>query len=1303
MRRSIIKKLAVGLVMMGWINVTQAQWQAFNDNDSGPGTSANATLYNNLGAEGGLSGFLRNVLTGANLPVRLTITTNPGTGFLRTEAVSAPPAPGTPLANTFDGYVDFTTDVNIALDQVAGQSITYTFSGLNPTKKYILQGGAIRGNPAYTTRYTLFQLNGATSFTSAHSAGCLTTTQVPSLLANQVAINTGYNSTPETGDMFDWEEINPGSDGTFAIFCRSYNGSLPGGGTAFRAGYALTAVKLVEAVNTPVSILTQPMSQTVNAGDSATFSVIANGFPIFYQWLKNGAPISGANGPNYTVNNVTPTDGGTIYSVIISNSFSMVKSSDALLVVTTPPVTLVPWDQVWHYQVSGTDLGTGWKDPSYVDTSWPSGRGPLGFETAVLPVPLATTFSSNNKLIYYFRTKFVFDGEPTDVELVLTNMLDDGGVFYLNGEELVRVRMPAGTIDANTTTVAPAVGDAALEVLMIPNTLLRPGTNYFAVEMHQINTTSSDLVFGTTMVGTFLAATPLKITKQPQDQTVEEFKSVDLTVGISGNGARFQWYRNNMPVNGATFSTYSIPSASFNDSGVYHVEVSNLFGGLTSRDATLTVLIDTNGPTLVDADGTLNTTNITVSFSEKVSPTQATISSNYRLTTTGGGNFQVFSAVLTNGTNVILTTAARVPNTNYLVQVNGIRDISPQANLIAPNSKIPVATLLQLVRLTDSWKFYDPFPDFPLFEPLYPGNGWNQIGFNDSQWGTGGSAFIYDNDPNKEYPVLRGTELSQGSLTKYFRTTFDYQASTLGARFRMRHVVDDGAIFYINGTEFLRFNLPASGVDETTPASAGIGIANFVDVNDIPTDQLRVGQNLLAVELHGVSALDLDWCFAMDFQARVNSLGLGTVVITEQPKDVTVIEGQAATFSYNGAGPLYFQWYTNNVPMPGATNASLTIPFPRLAMSGMTFHVVMSNDTSSATSSNAVLTVLSDNIAPTLVSAVRATNINQVIVTFSEGMDPVSATVASHYMITNSTGQTLQVLSAVLASPTVVYLNVGQMQNQGYVLRVKDIGDAAVTPNLIAPFSGATIAYEVLLVDIDTTHMWKYEDTGTDLGTNWKERNFNDSTWPSGPALLGFETATLPQPIRTQIDYTVTKQTYYFRTHFNLLGNPENAKFRIREIIDDGAVYYLNGVDFHRIGMPIGPITFDTIASRTIGDAEWEGPYTEDVPSLVQGDNVIAAEAHQHDLPSSDIVFGAQITAVFPSILLEPPELSCPPVQVTRMANGQVQVSWAPGGTCVLQQADEITGPWSNVSNPSNPYLITPTAGSKKFYKLASP
>jgi hypothetical protein len=165
------------------------------------------------------------------------------------------------------------------------------------------------------------------------------------------------------------------------------------------------------------------------------------------------------------------------------------------------------------------------------------------------------------------------------------------------------------------------------------------------------------------------------------------------------------------------------------------------------------------------------------------------------------------------------------------------------------------------------------------------------------------------------------------------------------------------------------------------------------------------------------------------------------------------------------------------------------------------------------------------------------------------------------------------------------------------------------------------------LVAIDA--IWSYEDSDTDLGTAWRAIGFDDALWATGGALLGRETnpQNLPEPLVTEIDYVAGTPTYYFRKHFNFSGDLANAVLRLRSVVDDGAVFYLNGVELHRLRME-DPVEHAAFSSDNVSDADYEGPFELPAGSLVVGDNVIAVEVHQDDDSSSDIVFGLELDVV---------------------------------------------------------------------------
>ena len=87
------------------------------------------------------------------------------------------------------------------------------------------------------------------------------------------------------------------------------------------------------------SITASPMSQTVTAGQPATFTVTASGTaPLAYQWQRNGAAISAAGTATYTIPATTMADNGAKFAVVVSNSAGSATSAAATLTVTAAPV-----------------------------------------------------------------------------------------------------------------------------------------------------------------------------------------------------------------------------------------------------------------------------------------------------------------------------------------------------------------------------------------------------------------------------------------------------------------------------------------------------------------------------------------------------------------------------------------------------------------------------------------------------------------------------------------------------------------------------------------------------------------------------------------------------------------------------------------------------------------------------------------------------------------------------------------------------------------------------------------------------
>ncbi len=100
-----------------------------------------------------------------------------------------------------------------------------------------------------------------------------------------------------------------------------------------------TATLTVNPAPVAPSITTQPANQTVTAGQTATFSVVASGTaPLSYQWQKNSTNISGATSSSYTTPATTTADSNSTFDVVVTNTAGSVTSNTATLAVNPAPV-----------------------------------------------------------------------------------------------------------------------------------------------------------------------------------------------------------------------------------------------------------------------------------------------------------------------------------------------------------------------------------------------------------------------------------------------------------------------------------------------------------------------------------------------------------------------------------------------------------------------------------------------------------------------------------------------------------------------------------------------------------------------------------------------------------------------------------------------------------------------------------------------------------------------------------------------------------------------------------------------------
>jgi hypothetical protein len=195
---------------------------------------------------------------------------------------------------------------------------------------------------------------------------------------------------------------------------------------------------------------------------------------------------------------------------------------------------------------------------------------------------------------------------------------------------------------------------------------------------------------------------------------------------------------------------------------------------------------------------------------------------------------------------------------------------------------------------------------------------------------------------------------------------------------------------------------------------------------------------------------------------------------------------------------------------------------------------------------------------------------------------------------------------------------------------------------------------------------WRYNATGTDLGTAWRASAYDDSSWPSGPGVLGygdpFIATTVPFGPNPNSKYPTT----YFRTTFEVSVPPATLQSMVMTAnFDDGFVVYVNGVEAARRSLPAGTIAYGTFASLHEAGAYETVDLGAALPALVVGTNVLAVEVHQASSTSSDLAWDADLTVADQPIVTRGPYLQAgtPDAITIRWRTNSASASWVRFGT----------------------------------------
>jgi len=165
-------------------------------------------------------------------------------------------------------------------------------------------------------------------------------------------------------------------------------------------------------------------------------------------------------------------------------------------------VTLITNNAPWKWRFDTAAWPSGWNAASFDDSAWPEGAAPLGFGSALVATDVSVGAPTPKPLSAQYRRAFTVTNVATMATASVSVIADDGVVVYLNGTELGRANLAAGTLTQTSyATAAPrstAAGNARV-TFSVPVNLLVDGTNVVAVSTHSNYRSTPDSSFALTM------------------------------------------------------------------------------------------------------------------------------------------------------------------------------------------------------------------------------------------------------------------------------------------------------------------------------------------------------------------------------------------------------------------------------------------------------------------------------------------------------------------------------------------------------------------------------------------------------------------------------------------------------------------------------------------------------------------------------------------------------------------------------------------------------------------------------------
>ena len=840
--------------------------------------------------------------------------------------------------------------------------------------------------------------------------------------------------------------------------------------------------------------------------------------------------------------------------------------------------TLVPAGAVWRYLDNGSDQGSAWQSSGFNDGSWLSGPAQLGYGDG--DEATVVGFGPNSSAKYpttYFRHSFSVSNPGAFLGLTLNVKRDDGVVVYLNGTEVYRSNMPAGTPTYLTYAAAVASDDGATwQTASISPGALVAGTNVIAAEIHQSNATSSDISFGLELIG----SSAVSVTRGPY-----------LQLGTP-NQTTIRWRTNAATDSRVRFGISPATLSSSVTDGVSTTEHVVTLQGLAA-DTRYYYAVGSTTADLAGGDtehsfvtappvGGSRATRIWVVGDSGTADANARAVRDAYYTFTGTTHTDLWLMLGDNAYN---------SGTDSEYQA-AVYDMYPQM--------LRKSVLWPTLGNHDTASSSTPPASLPYFQMFtLPTSG--QAGGVAS-----GTENYYSFDFGNIHFVCLDSMASSRSAGSPMLTWLE---NDLAANSK------DWLIAYWHHPPYSKGSHDSDTDSIMTQMRANVlPLLESYGVDLVLTGHSHSYERSFLLDGHYGTSSTLTSAMKLDAGSG-RPAETGAYVkprLGPNPHEGAVYAVAGSSGQISGGSlnhPAMFISLNNLGSMVlDVDGARLDAKFLRETGAVADSFTILKGST---VNTPPVVSMTSpangaSYIAPaTIQLAANASDADGTIqkVEFYQGAQLLGTSTAAPYTFSWS-----GVAAGVYVLSARAYDNLGATTDSTPV-------NVTVNP----PVSITTL--------ISKGATWRYLDNGSNQGTAWRKPGFNDASWKTGAAQFGYgegdETTVVSYGTNARKKYVTT----YFRMTFDVPSPGAFSGLTLNVLRDDGAVVYINGSEVWRSNMPSGGITYTTLASSNIagGNENSYIPVTLSPSTLTAGTNVIAVEIHIATKNSRDMSFNLEL------------------------------------------------------------------------------